>query len=31
MENYDSDFQSSHSKDIKFYEKLTDNNDLLEN
>lgn len=29
MESFDDDFTSSRSKDIKFYEKLTDNNDLL--
>ena len=31
MENKQSDFESSHSKDQKFYEKISDNNDLLEN
>ena len=31
MENHQSDFESSHSKDMKFYEKISDNNDLLEN
>jgi uncharacterized protein HemX len=29
MESFDDDFSSARSKDIKFYEKLTDNNDLL--
>lgn len=29
MENFDDDFTSARNKDIKFYEKLTDNNDLL--
>lgn len=29
MESFDDDFTSARSKDIKFYEKLTDNNDLL--
>lgn len=31
MDNFQSDFESSHSKDMKFYEKISDNNDLLEN
>ena len=31
MENANSEFQSSNTKDMKFYEKIADNNDLLEN
>lgn len=31
MENCDEEFESARSKDLKFYDKLTDNNDLLEN
>lgn len=31
MEGFDEEFESTRNKDIKFYDKLTDNNDLLEN
>jgi hypothetical protein len=31
MDNFQVDFESSYAKDVKFYEKITDNNDLLEN
>lgn len=31
IDSFESDFESSRLKELKFYEKITDNNDLLEN
>ena len=31
MESFDEEFESTRLKDLKFYDKITDNNDLLEN